>query len=249
MIGRIMWFAAIAAIALVTSALQLDKQAEANPALAPLVPPPLRNFAQTRIAVQAAVGDDPALALAEARTLVTRRPIPAEYLTLLAIAQAKAGQVEASGLTIQIAGQRGWRDPIAQEAVLRLALAAGDKPEAARRYAALFLRRATPDELLVELAAQVFASGEEGHQTFAAIVTGGDRWHEMFLQRGAQVLPPTDFAIITAMSIFDGAQFDCAALGQTIESLGGRDAMAADQVAMAAAGRCPQLAPEGMTRL
>jgi hypothetical protein len=59
---------------------------------------------------------------------------------LLAVAQAKAGNAEAAGLAIQIAGQRGWREPVAQEAVLRLALGAGNKPEAARRYAALFLR-------------------------------------------------------------------------------------------------------------
>lgn len=44
-------------------------------------------------------------------------------------------------MTIQISSQRGWREPVAQVAVLRLALDADDKAEAAHRYAALFLQR------------------------------------------------------------------------------------------------------------
>lgn len=80
-----------------------------------------------------------------------RRPLPADNLVLLATGQAKEGKPDYAMLTIQIAGQRGWRDPIAQEAVLRLALAARDKPEAARRSVALFLQRQTPDALLEEL--------------------------------------------------------------------------------------------------
>ncbi len=169
MIGRIIWWTMLAATAFVTAALQVDKQAEAAPALSPLVPAPLRDFAQTQIAAQAAAGDDPAGALAEAQLLVQRRPLPAEYLALLAVAQAKAGQADQSGLTIQIAGQRGWREPLVQEAVLRIALNAGDRAEAARRYAALFLRAETPDALLTELGPQVFdAPAGPGEATLMA---------------------------------------------------------------------------------
>lgn len=240
MIGRIIWFAALAAIAAVTTALQLDKQSEAAPALAPLVPQPFRNFAQTQITASAAESGDPAVALAEAERLVQRRPLPAEYLTLLAIAQTKAGKAEAAGRTIQIAGQRGWRDPIAQEAVLRLALDAGDKAAAARRYAALFLRRDTPDALLAELGPAVLdEAGGPGRQTMVDIVVGGERWWELFLQRGAQVMPPAAFAAITADSLKRGAEFDCAVLGPSINTLKQRDAAAGAQLAAAAAERCP----------
>jgi hypothetical protein len=116
---------------------------------------------------------------------VRRRPLPAESLTLLAVAQAKAGHLEAAGRAIQIARQRCWRVPIAQEAVLRLALGARDKLEAARRYAALFLRDQTPDNLLQELApAMLGEPGGLGQRTLITIIVGGERWHSTFLRRG-----------------------------------------------------------------
>lgn len=237
MIGRIIWWAGLLAVAFVTAALQLDKQSEVTPALAPMVPAPLRNFAQTLIAAQAAAADDPSRALAEAQALVVRRPVPAEYLSLLAVAQAKAGQAEESGLTIQIAGQRGWREPLAQEAVLRLALNAGDKAEAARRYAALFLRAETPDAVLMELGPQVFDTpGGPGETTLINIVAGGERWHSQFLRRGAAVMPPAAFSAVTRAAIARGAQFDCALLAQAANSLERSDPAAGQ--ALAAAKAC-----------
>jgi hypothetical protein len=239
MIGRVIWYVTLAAVGLVTTAIQFDKQSEVAPALAPLVPGPLRNFAQTQIAAKAAESGDPAVAVAEAERLVRRRPIPAEYLSTLAVAQAKAGQVEAAGITIQIAGKRGWRAPIAQEAVLRLALDAGDQAEAARRYAALFLRKTTPDELLRELGPAVLGEpGGAGQRTMADIVAGGERWHESFLQRGPQVMPPPAFAAITARAIKQGAVFDCAALDQSVSAVEQRDAKAAALLREPAARKC-----------
>lgn len=251
MIGRIVWFAVLLAAAIVTAALQLDKQAESHPALATLVPAPLRNYAQTHIAAAAVEGDDTALALAETRKLVGRRPIPAEYLTLLAVAQASTGQAEQSGLTIQIAGQRGWREPVAQETVLRLALVAGDKGEAARRYTALLLRAETPDVLLIELGPQILGEpADAGREAMVDVVVGGKRWHEVFLRRGSQVMPPAAFSAIAASSLLEGAAFDCEALRQSIATLEQRDTDAANQLSVAAgAGRCPQLAPPALRRL
>jgi hypothetical protein len=236
MIGRIIWWAGLAAAALVTTALQIDKQADVSPALARLVPAPLRNYAQTQITAQAAAGDDADRALAEAQTLVTRRPVPAEYLSLLAVAQAKRGLAEPSGLTIQISGQRGWREPLAQEAVLRLALGAGDKAEAARRYAALFLRSETSDALLVQLGPQVFdMPGGPAETTLIEIVAGGERWHNLFLRRGALVMPPAAFSAVTLAVAERGARFDCAALTQATRSLARRDPAAAQVLAAAKA--------------
>lgn len=228
MIGRILWWSMLAVAAVVTAGLQLDKQTEATPELATLVPAPLRNYAQTRIATEAVAADDSARALSETRELVRRRPLPAEYLALLAIALAKAGEVEQSGITIQIAGQRGWREPVTQEAVLRLALLADDPAEAARRYAALFLRAETSDALLVELGPQVFAApGGPAETTLAEIVAGGDRWHPQFLRRGAVVLPPAAFAAVTQAAMERGARFDCAGLAQATKVLERRDPAAA----------------------
>ena len=242
MIGRIVWFAALLALAVVTAVLQLDRQSAMSPALAPLVPQAMRGYAQAQIAAAAAQGSDAGLALEEARRLVRRRPIPAENLTVLAVAQTKAGQVQQAGLTIQIAGQRGWRDPVAQEAVLRLALAAGDQAEAARRYAALLLRRETPDSLLSELAPQVLGeAGGPGQTTLVDIIIGTDRWDNAFLRRGAQVVPPAAFSEVAVASIGKGKFFDCTVLAQTIKGLGQRDAAASNRLLAAAAPRCREL--------
>jgi len=244
-IGRIFWLTGLVAVALLTIVLQLDFMSRRAPGLADFVPGPFRNHAQTQIARNAVQGNEAALALAEAPRLVRRRPLPSQNLTLLAIAQAKAGKAGRAARTIQIAGQRGWRDPIAQEDALRLALEAGDQPEAARRYAALFLRAGTPDRLLVELGPRVLgAPGGIGQATMVAIVVGGERWHRTFLQRGAKVMLPLAFSEITAMSLLDGAAFDCGQLGQAMKTLSQRDSDADGRLSMAAAGRCPQLVPE-----
>lgn len=246
MTGRIIWYAVLAAIAALTAGLQLDMHSKRAPALASLVPDVLRNHAQVQITRQALAGTDSALALAEAKTLVHRRPVPAEHLALLAAAQVKAGRLDGAGLTIQIAGKRGWREPAAQEAVLRLAVAAGDKREAAKRYAALFLNDRTPDALLAELGPAVLGGPDDvGRETMVAIVRGGERWHALFLRRGTQVMPPAAFSIIAASSLLEGAQFDCSQLAQSLRALERRDPTAANQLALAAAGRCPKLAPKG----
>ena len=157
MIAGIAWRVALVAVALVTAGVQLDRQSEKTPAFAQSVPAPLRSVAQLPIAAYALDADNHAYTLAEAERLVRRRPLPALHLRILAQAQFVAGEADQSALTIQYAAQRGWREPLAQESVLRLALANSDMPEAARRFAALFLRRDTEDALLEELAPQVLA--------------------------------------------------------------------------------------------
>ena len=245
MIGRILWFAALIAVALVTAAVQIDKQSETTPALARIVPAPLRNYAQTRITAAALERGDPEAALAEAERLVRRRPLPAEYLTLLAVGQAKAGQEAKSNETIQVAAKRGWREPVAQVAMLRLALANADRTEAARRYAALFLRDATPDALLLELGPAVLGGPETeaaaARDTIIAVVLGADRWHAAFLRRGARVMPPAAFAAIAQGSIARGVRFDCKVLKVSVDALTLRDSGAATALRAAGVKRCPNL--------
>jgi len=242
MIGRTIWFAALAAIAVLTAVLQFDKQAEASPATVRLVPEPLRNYAQSRVTTAAIANGAPQAALAEAERLVRRRPLPAEYLTLLAAAQAKAGQNDKTLATIQLAGRRGWRVPAAQEAMLRLALANGDRPEAARRYAALFLNDATPDALLIELGTAVLGDSDPAaRDTILAVVVGGERWHSTFLRRGSRVMPPAAFAAIAEGSIARGVRFDCGVLKPSLDALARRDAAAAESLRAAALKQCPRL--------
>lgn len=240
MIGRIVWFAGLAAAALLTAGLQLDMRSRNTATVAPAVPGLLRDHAQVQITRKALAGKDAATALAEAEKLVRRRPLPAENLTLLAAAQAKAGKVESAARTIQVAGQRGWRDPVAQEAMLQLALAAGDRPEAARRYAALFLRGRTPDALLTSLGPAVLdGTDRSGLDTLVAVVVGSERWHPTFLRRGAKVMPPAAFVAIATESIERGVAFDCQELHLSSRVLALRDKPAAAKLRAAAQGRCP----------
>jgi hypothetical protein len=239
MIGRIAWTAGLVCVGAVTAVLQTDRQSELNPELAAAVPPMLRSYAQRAVAVEAVKEQDPATGLAAAKALVRRRPMPAENLTILALAQAKAGDVKAAGLTIQLAGKRGWREPLAQEAVLRLALEAGDKPEAARRFAAMFRNGSTPDEKLIALAPQVLGEPRGGGQeTFATIIAAAPLWHEQFFQRGARVLPSSVFAEVIDLALDRNAQFPCGHLNAALAGLRQRDAAAADRLAGPAARRC-----------
>jgi hypothetical protein len=242
MMGKLIWFSALAAIAAVTAAAQLDRETVKQPGLANLVPEPMRGYAQARVTTTALQGDDAEAALAEARKLVQRRPVPAEHLTILAAAQLKAGQPDAASLTVQIAAHRGWREPLAQEIMLRFALEAGDAAEAAKRYAALFVRDGTRNELLIEVGEQVL-SGENsaGRDTMVDIVSGTDRWHSQFMRRGVQVMPPDAFAEITVRSLERGASFDCAALSQAIKATARRDPAAGEVLQSGARSRCGEL--------
>lgn len=239
MIGRIAWWTLLLGVAVVCIGVQLDRQARKTPTLAESVPAPFRSSAQLAVAAFALDAGNPEVALAEAQTLIRRRPLPAEHLRVLAQAQVAAGDVDGGTLTIQYAAQRGWRDPLAQEAMLRLALEAGDTSEAARRYAALFLRPDTEGALLIELGEPVLgAADSEGRVVLAEIVAGGERWHNQFLRRGAMVLPPDAFADIVRRAAEDGAGFECDLLRSVGERLARRDAAAGAELSELARGTC-----------
>lgn len=243
MIGGVIWRLALLAIACVTAGVQLDRQSAKTHVFAEYVPTPLRSVAQRSIAAYGLDADNPEYALQEAERLVARRPLPAVHLRILAQAQFAAGEVDQSALTIQIAAQRGWREPLAQESVLRLALAAGDMAEASRRYAALFLRRDTEDALLEELGAQVLAEpGGEGRQTLVGIVAGGKRWHNQFLRRGARVMPADAFVEIVQAAIEAGTQFNCEPLTSINTTIASRNPDSAAQLNEIANASCPQSA-------
>lgn len=243
MIGRGIWIFAILVAAALTIQLQLDREGIKRPELRALVAEPLRAASQPYFAEAALTGTDAARALVEARKLVLRRPVPAEHLTIMAAAQAKAGQAEAAIATLQTAGDRGWRDPLAQEARLRLALELNDEAEAARRYMALMLRRETSRELLTELGAQVFAEPDGvAHRTMIALISGADRWPNVFLRRGLQVMPPDAFAQITAGSIASGVDFGCPSLMQVAAAISRTDSAAGALIREAGKAQCPALA-------
>lgn len=210
MIGRAIWIAAIALIAAATALVQLDRQARINPSLSASVPQPFRAFAQEDVAREALRRGEASVALAEARRLIARRPLPAEHLSLLAAAQHAHGDVEQAAITIQLAAKRGWRDRPAQEAMLRLALAAGDRAEAARRFAALLIAPRSDDAMLAEVAPAIFdAPNAEGTSALVEVLAGEPRWQHLILTRGTRVMPAEALGRIATEAASQGVPFDC----------------------------------------
>jgi len=234
-IARISWYLGLAAIAGATALLQLDRQTAVSPELVGLVPEPFRAVSQARIAAESLAAADPAQALDEAEKLVLRRPVPAQSLRLLALAQYRAGQLNEGSLSIQYAAKRGWRDVVAQEAMARLALAAGDTAEAARRYSALLARQETPDALLESLGAEIFARDDGvAIEAMADITSGSDRWIDLFLRRGVRVMPADAFSKVVVKSIAKGAAIDCRTIDRLASTIGRRDSTAASRLSAAA---------------
>jgi hypothetical protein len=239
MIGRTIWVFSCVVLAFITIQLQFDRQAAREPVYTGLVLDPFRANAQFNLTAVALYRQETATALAEARKLVMRRPVPAEHLTLLAGAFYQGDELEPATLAVQFAAQRGWRDPIAQEARLRLALEAGDEAEAARRFVAMMLNPGVADAMLNEVGPEVFGrAGGEAEGVLVELAGGTDRWHSLLLRRGADVIPPQAFAGVIARSIANGAQFECGALNGAVAIVARKDAVTAESLRKTVEGRC-----------
>ncbi len=216
---RFLWPVAIAALALCTSAAQLDRASRRQPALAAVVPGPFRSFAQERLTIATVRSAEPSVALETARTLVQRRPLPAEHLTLLAIALERAGQREQSAMLIQEAARRGWRDSIAQQAMFDISLGAGDPREASHRLAALWALR--EDQVPVgDLTARLLST-PQGRNALAETLVRGGKWTSQFLSWGGGG-NPEQFVQALVEAIRLGARLDCDAVVRLRRNYTGR---------------------------
>lgn len=239
MIARTVWVVLCGALAFATLQLQLDRQAAREPEYARFVLEPFRANAQFIRTARELYGQDTDAALAEARILVQRRPIPAEHLTLLAGAYYQDEQIDRASLAVQFAAQRGWRDTVAQEARLRLALEAGDEAEAARRFVALMLSPNLNGASLREMGQAVFAGPPgEAESVLVDLVVETDRWHPLLLRHGPSLMPPPAFADVIARSLARGVRLDCAALRRAIGTLKKQDQASAQQLRDAVEAQC-----------
>lgn len=173
---RFLWPIAMLLLGATVVFAQLDRQSRIDPHLSRYVPAPFASFARFNRTIDAIETGSPDEALAEAKHLLARRPIPAEHLSLVAIAQAKGGDEAAALRTIQLSAQRGWRDPYAQEIVFRLALDAGDYDEAANRLAALWAT-GTDREALIGFARDL-GSSPAGRKALEEAAERGGPWSE-----------------------------------------------------------------------
>ena len=230
MIGRTLWFAVLAALAVVASLAQLDRSARSQAALAAQVPSPFRGFAAERLTEQAISAEDGVTALREARLLVKARPMPAENMRLLSQASVLAGDGTRALAAMEAATTRGWRDPLAQLAAGQSALLQGDYAAAAQRIAALSAVGALPDQrnsLLAALLAQ-----PEGRAAFAVQLANPARWRADTLTAALQVVPPEQLAPTLAQAQAKGAALPCELLNKIAA------AYRAEQAAQFWPGKC-----------
>lgn len=211
---RYVWIGLMVVLAFLATGTQLDRQSRRTPMLAPVVPQMFRSFSQARQVLSTVRSAEPAEALAAAQLLVQRRPIPAEHLSLLAIATVRSGDNEKAYLLLQKAAQRGWRDSIAQQTMLDIAIKAGDLPEATRRLAALWGIRESQMPL-AETTAKLLASAD-GRKAMAATMASNGRWTSAFLAQ-SDAVAPQHLAETLVMAARQGARFECAPL-QRIET-------------------------------
>lgn len=216
---RKLWFCLMALLAIVATATELDRASRRIPQLAAVIPTPFRSFAQEQLARSTVRSDPPAAALDTARLLVRRRPVPSEHLSLLAIAEERAGQREQSGLLVQTAARRGWRDPIAQQAMFAIALNAGDAAESSRRLAAMWALRDNQAPLQ-DLTAQLLAK-PEGRAALAGTIGTGGRWISPFLAAASEY-KPVELAQTVALAAAKGTRLDCRAMTRLQQFYNGR---------------------------
>lgn len=191
---QIIWCLILAAIAILATLTQLDRQSRYQSELAELVPQNMRHFAQYHSTDAALEQQDKAAALIEARLLAARRPIPAEHLRLLASAHLLNGENAAGAAALQLAGQRGWRDAPTQFAMLSAAIAQGNELGAVRRYFALWVQGENRDALK-PVSRTVFASVKAQVEAARLLNTNG-RWQRAFIRDGLRDLPPEHAAPI-----------------------------------------------------
>ncbi len=153
---RALWWLALAGVAAVTVMAEVDRASARHPELAAFVPAPFRGFAQPTVAMLSLAAGRTAAAREESRALVRRRPIPAENLYALALANLAAGDTVGYARAFEVATTRGWRAVPIQIDAAQSAIAHGDASAAALRIAAAWAvdaQNPALPELVAELAA------------------------------------------------------------------------------------------------
>lgn len=210
MIGRWSWRAAMALLAAIAVMAQLDRASVLRPEVSLIVPPAFRSFAQSPIALIAMTQGDAPKALEEARRLVRRRPLPAEHLFVLAMADLQSGRTQGFADAFRTASTRGWRFGPLQVFAAQTALERGDVRGAANRVAALWAAEA--DNPSREPLTRALLAAPGGADAFAVPLAQTHVWSDKFLAGGADLAPPQVALRTVRMAQAKGARFDCDAL-------------------------------------
>ncbi|KQM14719.1 hypothetical protein ASE49_11125 [Novosphingobium sp. Leaf2] len=212
-----MWWAVLAALAVVAVGYALDRQSRRDPVLARIVPIPFRNFAQQALVESALDAGDDDGTLDDARLLVDRRPMPEESLADLGFAALRVQNDTLSREALAAAAGRGWRSAVPQIVVGASAFDNGMWDVAADRLAALW-RTSVQDNrtftitkaMLVQPEVQAHFVDRIGHYTPAV---------NDFVDWAANGLDPAVLRSVLARLAARGATFDCADMGRRAGNL------------------------------
>jgi len=225
-----LWRAGFAALALVTIGAQLDRASYVRPELSVLVPNQFRSSAQSTIALLALATGDASSAQIEARRLLRRRPMPAEHLYVLALAEMRKGHPRKFAASFRAASMRGWRFTPLQATAAEAALLDKDVKGAANRTAAMWAT--DPDNPLVLSLTRRLLQTPGGPEAFGVPLAGTHVWSGTFLARAPQLGAPTEASNAVVAAKRAGAHFDCGALRRFVEAIQAAD-RDADRAALA----------------
>lgn len=187
-VGRLFAGAALTAltgIAIAGTFVQLDHEAAHRPALAKYVPEAFREEALLQLAARDVDAPD---GLETAKLLVERRPVPAESLSVLTLAAFHAGDEALAARALGEAATRGWRNPMAQQAMFESGVAVGNWDVALGRLVALW-RAGRRDELLVSYMQRVVDSPEGRAALLGRFSTDGAWLDEFFVWAPSKLTP------------------------------------------------------------
>lgn len=236
MTARLLWIAALLAVALVSTFAQLDRSSRFSPQLAPLVQPMFRGFAQAKLTEIALAQGDNALALQRARRLVLVRPLPAENLALLSQAAVQADEAATGLAALEEAGKRGWREPVSQRAMAMSALLTQDWDAASQRIVAL-LAAAKLEKSLIEPLVIELTKTDAGRAALARRLAEQGHWQGNFVPAAATYLPAAAYADLIVRTRALNARLDCGGLQHAASQLQQAGATAA--AARFWPGECP----------
>lgn len=207
MIARLLIALLAVGLALVVTFAELDQQSRQSPALATVIPAPFSGNAareRAKLAMQLGQAD---LAIDEAREQLSMRPMPAESLTILALAALQSGDQDTARSALEAASRRGWREPISQLASGQAALDQGQYTVASQRAVALLSTGNLTDQAVAILARLLELP--EGREAVADRLASFGRWQYNAL---LAVYPAADaghWAETIALAQDRGAELDC----------------------------------------
>lgn len=224
--GRVLRNGGLTALALGLAALAwssaMDRAARAAPALARIVPEPLRANAWRTEAARALQRRSPeTTALAE--RAVAADPVDPASTSLLGTARFAAGDGPGAAAAFRVAGTLGWRDQPTQLYWLAAALQAQDYAVATERLDAL-LRQSPNDPQGALLLGQLSAT-PGGRAALARRLAERPGWRHVFLGtfEGVNADQLANRALVLEQPALARAGIDCAAIGPLAGALYAQD--------------------------